>query len=74
MQVPLVHDLPSLRFFSRAIRSIVVADRTAAIQRAFDHTCRHEVRELAEFDRQLAGEAALKRSLKQANALVKPSC
>src|SRR6185437_6326359 len=31
-----------------------------AIQRAFDHPNHHEVRELAEFDRQLAGEAVLK--------------
>src|SRR6185503_2250409 len=31
-----------------------------AIQRAFDHACRHEVRELAEYDRQLASESALK--------------
>jgi len=61
MQVPLVHDLPSLRFFLTSYqKQLLLPIELPAIQRAFDHTCRHEVRELAEFDRQLAGEAALK--------------
>lgn len=61
MQVPLVHDLPSLRLFLTAYqKQLLLPIELPAILRAFDHTCRHEVRELAEFDRQLAGEAALK--------------
>jgi urease accessory protein UreF len=61
LQVPLVHDLPSLRHFLASYqKQILVPIELPAIQRAFDHTCRHEVRELAEFDRQLAGEAVLK--------------
>jgi urease accessory protein UreF len=61
MQVPLVHDLPSLRFFLTSYqKQLLLPIELPAIQRAFDHTCRHEVRELAEFDRQLANEAALK--------------
>jgi urease accessory protein UreF len=61
MQVPLVHDLASLRnFLTSYQRQLLLPIELPAIQRAFDHTCRHEVRELAEFDRQLAGEAALK--------------
>jgi urease accessory protein UreF len=61
MQVPVVHDLPSLRFFLTSYqKQLLLPIELPAIQRAFDHTCRHEVRELAEFDRQLASEAALK--------------
>jgi urease accessory protein UreF len=61
MQVPLVHDLASLRNFLTSYQGqLLLPVELPAIQRAFDHTCRHEVRELAEFDRQLAGEAALK--------------
>ncbi len=61
MQVPLVHDLPSLRNFLTCYqKQLLLPIELPAIQRAFDHTCRHEVRELAEFDRQLAGEPALK--------------
>jgi len=61
MQVPLVHDLPSLRHFLTSYqKQLLLPIELPAIQRAFDHTCRHEVRELAEFDRQLANEAALK--------------
>lgn len=61
MQIPAVHDLASLRrFLSDYQKHILLPHELPAIQRAFDHTCRHEVRELAEFDRQLAGEAALK--------------
>ena len=61
MQVPLVHDLPSLRnFLATYQKQLLLPIELPAIQRAFDHTCRHEVRELADFDRQLANEAALK--------------
>lgn len=61
MQVPLVHDLPSLRHFLATYqKQLLLPIELPAVQRAFDHTCRHEVRELAEFDRQLAAEPALK--------------
>jgi urease accessory protein UreF len=61
MQVPLVHDLSSLRnFLTSYQKQLLLPIELPAIQRAFDHTCRHEVRELAEFDRLLAGEAALR--------------
>lgn len=61
MQVPLVHDLASLKHFLASYqKQLLLPIELPAIQRAFDHTCRHEVRELAEFDRQLANEAALK--------------
>ena len=61
MQVPLVHDLPSLRHFLATYqKQLLLPIELPAVQRAFDHTCRHEVRELAEFDRQLASEPALK--------------
>ena len=60
MPVPVVHDLDSLRnFLTTYQKQLLLPIELPAIQRAFDHTCRHEVRELAEFDRQLAGEAAL---------------
>jgi urease accessory protein UreF len=61
MQVPLVHDLASLKHFLASYqKQLLLPIELPAIQRAFDHTCRHEVRELAEFDRQLANEPALK--------------
>ena len=61
MQVPLVHNLPSLRHFLVTYQKLVLLPiELPAVQRAFDHTCRHEVRELAEFDRQLANEPSLK--------------
>jgi urease accessory protein UreF len=61
MQVPLVHDLPSLRnFLTSYQKQLLLPIELPAIYRAFDHTSRHEVRELAEFDRQLAGEPALR--------------
>lgn len=60
MQVPIVHDLASLRLFLETYqRQILVPHELPAIQRAYDHTCRHEVRELCEFDRQIAAEPAL---------------
>jgi urease accessory protein UreF len=61
MQIPIVHNLSSLRnFLHQYQKQILLPHELPAIQRAFDHVCRHEVRELAEFDRQLAGEAALR--------------
>jgi urease accessory protein UreF len=61
MQVPLVHDLPSLRHFLATYqKQLLLPIELPAVQRAFDHACRHEVRELAEFDRQLANDPALK--------------
>ena len=61
LQIPQVHDLESLRRFLRHYqRDILLPHELPAIQRAFDHTSRHEVRELAAFDRQLADEPALK--------------
>jgi len=61
MQVPLVHNLPSLRHFLVTYqKQVLLPIELPAVQRAFDHTCRHEVRELAEFDRQLANEPAIK--------------
>jgi urease accessory protein UreF len=61
MHVPLVHDLPSLRHFLVTYqKQLLLPIELPAVQRAFDHTCRHEVRELAEFDRQLAADPALK--------------
>lgn len=61
MQVPIVRDFPSLRrFLENYQRQILLPHELPAIQRAFDHTCRHEVRELCEYDRQLADEPALK--------------
>ena len=61
MEIPIVHDLPSLRrFLCNYQKHILVPHELPAIRRAFDHTCRHEVRELAEYDRRLADENALK--------------
>jgi urease accessory protein UreF len=61
MQIPLVHDVPSLLRFLRVYQEqILLPHELPAIQRSFDHVCRHEVRELAEFDRHLASEPALK--------------
>jgi urease accessory protein UreF len=61
MRVPIVHDWTSLhRFLLDYQKQILLPLELPAIQRAFDHTCRHEVRELAEYDRQLASEPALK--------------
>ena len=52
VQVGPVEDLASLRNFLHAYqKKILVPHELPAIQRAFDHTCRHEVRELIEFDR-----------------------
>jgi hypothetical protein len=61
LQVPQVHDVASLRrFLENYQKQILLPHELPAIQRAFDHTCRHEVRELCEYDRQLADEPALR--------------
>ncbi len=61
MRVPIVENFASLRRFLESYqRQILLPHELPAIQRAFDHTCRHEVRELCEYDRQLANEPALK--------------
>jgi len=55
-----VHDLSSLRnFLATYQKQILLPHELPAIQRAFDHTCRHEVRELIEFDRQIAEAPAV---------------
>lgn len=60
VRVSPVHDLPSLRnFLTSYQRQILLPHELPAIQRAFDHTCRHEVRELIEYDRQLVAQSAL---------------
>jgi urease accessory protein UreF len=61
VQVKPVEDLKSLRVFLASYqKQILLPFELPAIQQAFDRTFRHEVRELIEFDRQLAGEPALK--------------
>ena len=62
LQISPVQDLPSLRRLLQDYQAnILLPIELPAIQRAFDHTCRHEVRELVEFDRRLADETALQR-------------
>ena len=62
VRVAPVHDLPSLRNFLTVYqKQILLPHELPAIQRAFDHTCRHEVRELIEYDRHLADEPTLAR-------------
>jgi urease accessory protein UreF len=61
LQFSPVHDLPSLRHFLRDYQEqILLPIELPAIQRAFDHACRREIRELVGFDRQMAEEPALK--------------
>jgi urease accessory protein UreF len=61
LQVPQVDNVATLRrFLENYQKQILLPHELPAIQRAFDHTCRHEVRELCEYDRQLADEPALK--------------
>lgn len=61
LQIPPVQDLPSLRRFLHDYQNrILLPLELPAIQRAFDHACRYELRELIGFDRQMAGESALK--------------
>ncbi len=61
LRISPVQDLPSLRrFLEDYQKHILLPIELPAIQRAFDHTCRHEVRELVGFDRQLADEPAVR--------------
>jgi urease accessory protein UreF len=61
LRIPHVHNFSSLRrFLEDYHKQILLPIELPAIQRAFDHTSRHELRELVAFDRQLAGEEALK--------------
>jgi urease accessory protein UreF len=61
LRIPPVRDLSSLRSFLRDYhREILQPIEWPAIRRAFEHACRHEVRELVEFDRRLARESVLK--------------
>lgn len=56
-----VRDLGSLRCFLKDYhREILLPLEWPAIRRAFEHACRHEVRELVEFDRQYGKEVVLK--------------
>lgn len=56
-----VRDLPSLRHFLHDYQQqVLLTLELPSIQRAFDHACRHEVRELVEFDRQLAPQLEAK--------------
>jgi urease accessory protein UreF len=55
-----VQDLPSLRRFLQDYQNRVLLEvELPAIQRAFDHVCRYEVRELVGLDRDMAGDPAL---------------
>jgi len=57
-----VRDVPSLRGFLTWYRTeLLVPVEMPAIRRAFEHACRHEVRELLELDRGLRKEARLRR-------------
>ena len=61
LRITPVQDLPSLRRFLHDYQSrILVPLELPAIQRAFDHACRHEVRELIGLDQELAIEPGLK--------------
>jgi urease accessory protein UreF len=61
VQAPQVQDLSTLRRFLTGYQQRILAPlELPAIQRAFDHTNRHELRELVEFDRQLGLAEALK--------------
>jgi urease accessory protein UreF len=56
-----VRDLPSLRRFLHDYRKqILMPVELPAIRRAFDHSSRHEVRELLGLDRRMANEPAVK--------------
>ena len=61
LQISPVHDSGSLRHFLRDYhREILLQLEWPAIRRAFDHACRHELRELVDFDRQYGDVAVLK--------------
>jgi urease accessory protein UreF len=60
LRVGTVKDLGSLRAFLQQYHAqILVPLELPAIRRAFEHSCRGELRELIQLDAQLAGEAAL---------------
>lgn len=60
VQIPQVRDKRSLRRFLAAYHErILVPIELPAIQQAFDHTTRNELRELVAFDNQLATEPAI---------------
>ena len=61
LRISPLQDLPSLRRFLQDYqKEILLPIELPAIQRAFDHTCRHEVRELFEFDKRLAEQSAIR--------------
>jgi urease accessory protein UreF len=61
LRIDPVLDLPSLRRFLHDYqRQILLPIELPAIQRAFDHACHREIRELIKLDRELAANAALK--------------
>jgi urease accessory protein UreF len=61
MQIPPVQNLSTLRtFLQNYQKQILLPHELPAVQRAFDHASRSELRELCEFDRQLADEPGLK--------------
>lgn len=61
LQTSPVKDLGTLReFLSDYQERVLLPIELPAIQRGFDHACRHEIRELIEFDRRMAGEPGLK--------------
>ncbi len=56
-----VHDTSSLRaFLVQYQKHVLLPIELPAIQRAFDHTSRRELRELVAYDQQLAGHDVLK--------------
>lgn len=56
-----INNLAALHQFLRCYHErILLPQELPAIQRAFDHASRNEIRELIAFDRQLADEAALR--------------
>jgi len=61
LRISPLQDLPSLRRFLQDYqKEILLPIELPAIQRAFDHACRHEVRELVEFDKRLADECVIR--------------
>jgi len=61
LRIAPVEDLSSLRCFLRDYQEqILLPLELPAIQRAFNHTCRREIRELVGFDREISAEPALR--------------
>ena len=61
MRVPFVRDFSTLRnFLQEYHKHILIPHEMPAIQRAFHHASRNELRELAEFDQQIASEPIFK--------------